>query len=492
MFVNPPTTNLVFPTDKINPDYSYKTTPLNFSPSELPSQELLNSTSASRFRADFRFSATIPPYEIPIFATDPLQTWPSQSQSPRHLPPTSSTDHFANENPDFVLFPSTAPSTRPQTTQARRNSELAQATSRTVPSPNLRLINFAQQNRKNSAQQSQASSASPIQNPRVSGIIHGSGSPSTSPSMQYSPKIGQQTHFYANSAPSSTVGLHQQSPRKRPPVPLFSNSTGSIPQANMAHSITHEGSSFSETGSQVSDLTSSSDDMFDFKQFPSAPDANNDGLFDSCLNFSNHFEPVNDMAQFQASPAQTISPKDLMVDSMSAPPSGAFTDLTTPGTSILESPYMTNSSDPSPLFTDNLSFDEDPNKWVPLFGEVEEPAKNAPLVESHSSPMTSPMAQKMSRNDSSPGKSSTPSSHQGRHSFAAGVAPKRKDKPLPAIHVDDPNDMVAVKRARNTLAARKSREKRVERTEFLVSRVTELEAEAEHWKSIALSMGYTE
>ena len=52
--------------------------------------------------------------------------------------------------------------------------------------------------------------------------------------------------------------------------------------------------------------------------------------------------------------------------------------------------------------------------------------------------------------------------------------------------------MVAVKRARNTLAARKSREKRVERTDALSKRVAELEDEVEHWKGIALSRGYSE
>ncbi len=59
--------------------------------------------------------------------------------------------------------------------------------------------------------------------------------------------------------------------------------------------------------------------------------------------------------------------------------------------------------------------------------------------------------------------------------------------PQPAVTIEDPNDTVAVKRARNTFAARKSRAKRMERTEELVSQVTNLEAEAEHWKSIALS-----
>ena len=51
--------------------------------------------------------------------------------------------------------------------------------------------------------------------------------------------------------------------------------------------------------------------------------------------------------------------------------------------------------------------------------------------------------------------------------------------PLPAITIEDPNDTVAVKRARNTLAARKSQEKHQERTEALLSQVNISEEEAE-------------
>lgn len=310
--------------------------------------------------------------------------------------------------------------------------------------------------------------------------------------MQYNNSpTGQQQRFYANSAPSSTTGLHQQSPRTRPPVPLFSNSTGNLSQqvSTMAHSHL-EGTSNQEGAlSPDSELTISlsdisSDNMFDFDQFTtSAPDALTDG----------RFKPINYPAPVpaQASNFQTVSPKDLIVDSMSAPPSGTFTDLTTPGTSTLESPYMANSCETSPLYMDE-SFGDDTDQWPSLFEPYDEPIKNAPAPHYTASPTTTHVAPKMSRNDSSPGQSSSRSSHQGRHSFTSGVAPRRRDKPLPAITIEDPNDTVAVKRARNTLAARKSREKRVERTEALVHQVNELEAEVERWKSIALSMGHVE
>ena len=256
-----------------------------------------------------------------------------------------------------------------------------------------------------------------------------------------------------------------------------------------------EGSSTSEPELNLthSDL-SSSDGMFDFNNnngLPLAPDST-DGLFDASLDFGTHFEPINDPASAQSSNVLTVSPKDLMVDSMSAPPSGAYTDLTTPGTSTYDSPFMANSTETSPLFTEE-SFADDPDKWPSLFDPIEEESNKGPV--SHFagvSPSPTCVAPTMSRNASSPGQSSPRSSHQGRHSFASGVASKRRDKPLPAITVDDPNDTVAVKRARNTMAARKSREKRVERTEQLISQVRQLEAEVEHWKNIAIGMGHDE
>lgn len=471
-------------------------TPLNSS--DLPPQEYLNQPSASRIRPGSRFAATIPPHDYQSFVTDTSQTWLSQPQSPRLPTPATNTINFTDQDSDFVLFPSTPISYAPSTT--RRNTDTVPATSRTVPSQHLGQTYNGQQQyqrRRNTTQQFSLS-VSPIQNPRVSDIIQGTGSLSSSPSIQqFNSPTGQQQRFYANSAPSSTTVLHQQSARTRPPVPLFSNSTGNIhhqqnmPTMALPHSF--EGtSSEEESSSSEPELTITlselpSDNFFDFNHgdFTSAPDSS-DGLLDGPLDFATSFESINDPAQSQ----QTISPKDLMVDSMSAPPSSAFTDLTTPGTSAYDSPYMANSTETSPLFAED-SFADDPDKWPSLFDPIEEETNTGPV--SHfagASPSpTAYVAPKMSRNGSSPGQSS---SHQGRHSSTSGVAPKRRDKPLPAITVEDPNDTVAVKRARNTMAARKSREKRMERTEQLVSEVTQLKSEVEHWKNIAISMGHVE
>ena len=475
----------VSPKDTISSPTLNISTPLNIQPSGL-----LNSPSAFSSHPHSRSTATIPPSRIQSFATDSLQTWPPQSQSPRHHQPSPRTTNLSYENSDFVLFPTTATDSRPLTPQARRHSERVQATSRTIPNQSQRSTYYGQQYRQNSTHQPESVSVSPAQNPRVSRVVHGTGSPSTSPSIQYSPYNGQQSNFYANSAPSSTASLHQQDARVRPQVPLFYNSTGSTPQTNMAHQDHFEGiSPPKESKGHSSDLTSSPDGMFDFNAFPSGTESATDGLFNSSLEFSSDYNGINIPEATLSPDAPTVSPSDLdlVVDSISAPPSGAFTDLPTPATSILESPYVANSANPSPLFTDNLSLDDDPDQWAPLFNDVEERAAKVPA-----SPYTSYVAPKMSRNDSSPGQSSTRSSNQGRHSFTAGVAPKRRNVPLPPIVVEDKNDIVAVKRARNTLAARKSREKRVERSDALSKRVNELEEEVEQWKGIALSLGYIE
>jgi len=63
---------------------------------------------------------------------------------------------------------------------------------------------------------------------------------------------------------------------------------------------------------------------------------------------------------------------------------------------------------------------------------------------------------------------------------------------LPTHHphiVEDPNDTVAMKRARNTLAARKSRQRKMQRFDELEEKIAKLEEERDHWKGIALRRG---
>jgi len=77
----------------------------------------------------------------------------------------------------------------------------------------------------------------------------------------------------------------------------------------------------------------------------------------------------------------------------------------------------------------------------------------------------------------------------GRHSSVAGVNSRRRDKPLPPIIVEDPSDTIAMKRARNTLAARKSRERKAMRLDELEEKIDKLTADRDYWKERAIALG---
>ena len=173
----------------------------------------------------------------------------------------------------------------------------------------------------------------------------------------------------------------------------------------------------------------------------------------------------------------TVSPHDVLIDS--APPSSVFSNLTTPENGYLESPqtYINNSPN-------DQDFGDDAEFWPTLFPETEEQDhKHA----AQSSPVKIHTATAMSRTTSS-GQLSSRGSQQGRMSTCSGVS-KRRTQPLPPIKVDE-TDTVAVKRARNTLAARKSRQRRMEKTEELESEVQRLTLEVEMWKARATQHGH--
>jgi len=226
---------------------------------------------------------------------------------------------------------------------------------------------------------------------------------------------------------------------------------------------------------------------------------------------SPHFTTMNEPA------IHTVSPQDLDLSMQrvpsTAPNSAAWTSLTSP---LLDSPL--DSFETSPLFpTDGL---DGPESWEPLFPDANSfgmepclssegvfinaveaenpkpsevlplPATSAPRGYSVShgeddDNSASPSASPLVRNGSSNG--STGSGRpKVRHSSTSGVATSRKRSgPLPPIVVEDTSDIIAVKRARNTLAARKSRARRVEKFEDMERRIEELESEVEHWKRLA-------
>ena len=377
---------------------------------------------------------------------------------------------------------------------SRRYTELAQATSSITPNLSAASVSPAgleslQLYPKSDPSHSAHSVASPLQNPRVRNSFHGTSASGVSgtnkrprfyPTGQY-PLQQQNSSYRASSAPSSTVlGL---SPR--PPVPIFSShSTGDIPQEQafidtvMAdspgksppspsiHHTTHETNSCSDV---------SFDDANLFDDFT----ANGPGVDATGMYVGTSHVSIND------DHAATVSPKDLFspVD-VSAPPSSAFSNLSTP-ISYENSPFaLFASAETSPLYAFDESFDDEQNMYPPLF-----PVDSASSIDLHttveSAETTVEIAasQKMSRTASSPGQKSFRSSHP-RQSSVSGVNVRKRDKPLPPVTVADPNDIKSVKRSRNTMAARKSRAKKQNKMEFLENRVGVLEAELERYKDV--------
>ena len=205
----------------------------------------------------------------------------------------------------------------------------------------------------------------------------------------------------------------------------------------------------------------------------------------------------------------TISPKDIFVDPFqSAPPSTAFTNITTPD--LDPSPFITDSFETSPLFQhdDSMVIND---HWPSLFPELrKEDEESAPAAPAVAAPLYAPALERTisSNTTQSNGSGSSvnspvtmPSSGNGSHRRKSSVTgspaanasitkARRRKGPLPTIMVD-PNDKVALKRARNTLAARDSRQRKFDHVNLLEKRNAELEAEVEKWKRIAFAQGYS-
>ena len=178
----------------------------------------------------------------------------------------------------------------------------------------------------------------------------------------------------------------------------------------------------------------------------------------------------------------TVSPRDVF-NGDSVPPSTSFTNLTTPGSTLLETPdedYQT-----SPLFTDsfgadNHGADNSANHTpAPMMARTTS-ASSGHQVVVH--PGGEGNRKRSSTVALSPAVTFSP---MVKPSNVAGVNARKRDKPLPPIVVDE-NDTVALKRARNTAAARKSRAKKVQERDEMEAVIADLKEQVEHWKRLAL------
>ncbi|QLI67750.1 Cross-pathway control protein 1 [Metarhizium brunneum] len=388
-------------------------------------------------------TATISAQDFPVFTTDTQSTWLPNSPSALPAPSAHQLQSPVENQQDFVLFDN------PQPRQV----------------PNRSSVPLSSQRRHSYHNRRDRLVSSAVQNQRVAQLLQAIGHQSLS-SVNANRFTNQ---FYASSAPSSSVSLssqqniqqHQQG-SARPPVPLFNQSIGSVHQsAKMMNAADVDLDEFTAFEGGASTAFSS----------PAAP---------SVMDFGGSMSS-------STSNLGTVSPQDLLVQDpfMSAPNSSALTALTSPSI-YNESPDF-DGYDVSPNFG-SADFETSGDPWYPLFPQdsshsgpelklEDSPAQNSDDIDS-----VGPVSGSGNRK-----KATNSPTSSGRHSSVAGVGSRKRDKPLPPIIVEDPRDTVAMKRARNTLAARKSRERKAQRFDELEDRIAKLEAERDHWKKIALS-----
>jgi Basic region leucine zipper len=439
----------------------------------------VNNSSASKRRSSSTSPATIFPFDYTSFNTDYQATWPHQSPSQFASASPVSQNSF---HQDFELF-GPAPAIQPTPLRPSR----APATSTTAPNQTP----FS--NHRHLSLSSQYQSVGPTS----TSIINRSNS---NPSVQ-------KPQLFASNAVSSPR-LQQQS-RTRPPVPPFhSKSTGTVhSQINQSGlpRQTHSTSSIPQgefypfaSASGQSLIASSPTDMnlFDDISLPTGGEGlDSSNLFSDNMDYSSSWTAINTTGAGQTSSnTGTVSPKDIMNDSiaMSAPSSTAFPNLSTPGSGYLESPYLGNSSlDTSPMNGDGaLDADLDFSGYSSLFPDANDqynkPAHANTSFTSASSGYNA--ASPMVRQKSSPGR--PPSSAHGRkHSTTSGVKPSKLNKPLPDIVLDPHDTKEDMKRKKNTAAARKSRQRKMETADALHADNERLREDNERLKQLVYSLG---
>jgi len=177
-------------------------------------------------------------------------------------------------------------------------------------------------------------------------------------------------------------------------------------------------------------------------------------------------------------------------------------------------PYTGRTNDtlddsPGDLDTPLFGPDDVLDDWTPLFSNEEQmnfanpsapvPMEHTPSVdalinpaalmlggESSSPPLSAVMPSRQFSTDSN--KSHTPPSPSGKKSPSSGkrasitgVSRRKPQTDLPPVQFD-PSNPIDIKRARNTMAARKSRARRVEKMEELADAVEKLQQEAQRLK----------
>ena len=202
-----------------------------------------------------------------------------------------------------------------------------------------------------------------------------------------------------------------------------------------------------------------------------------DGSEFSSPNFTHIHDPSIDL--------NTVSPQDVFAFPMSTP------------LSSLMSPFLDDDSsyEVSPLFQPEELAINGVDRWPSLFPDPE-PSPSEPNMDEIEA-----IIRDGSDDHSNLGGSVSPSASPHARALGSGTGNtarkgsvtnsgvRKRVAPLPPIVVEDPSDHVAIKRARNTLAARKSREKKVKRMEEMEAQIEDLKNQVEHWKRECMLRG---
>ncbi|GAB1209203.1 hypothetical protein APSETT445_007973 [Aspergillus pseudonomiae] len=448
-------------------------------------------------------------FDLTSFNTDHhQQTWlptpPPPQPTAQNLNSNNDNNSANSPQEDFVLYP-------PQHPRDSRAPALPSTTPR-FPANHPSLVRLGHLSRRHTLslqqqRQQQQLSASPVQVPRLTRLASQSTGFSLSSSHRFSPSTRKhllRLHAASVASNSPPAVLNSAYPN-RPPVPLFNSPANSTYQKRQQIPINHrrimstpniaQGELWlrfvqSRKGAHIN-IPLDLPDLFDLHA-----DRFGDDLVPTTepTMLSPHQMTAGVMAgpdSLADLPSGTISPKDLFMDA-SAPPSASFTDLSTPS---FESPgYF--SQEPSPMFATDLELGPGVEEWGSLFPNqddfslgldttaLELAALSQPKVKPDVTP-ASPMIRTTSSRATSPSTRSVT-----KHSTVAGVNARQR-KPLPPIKFDC-QDPVAMKRARNTEAARKSRARKLERQEEMQRRIDELEKSLEeaqrreqYWKALA-------
>ncbi|KAI1141268.1 hypothetical protein F5Y05DRAFT_423148 [Hypoxylon sp. FL0543] len=451
--------SLVAKTVKIISSNNQGTIPTQPFFSDLPSQEDLNSHEAIPSYTSSLNTATIPAQDFSVFTTDSQQsTWLPSSSSSQPAQPAQS--NFLPPQQDFVLFDQPPPPQR-------------QNVNRTVSSPASHAAAFGSLNAnpRNSPHLTTGSASPSVQNQRVAQIIRQTGH-QTSPSTAFTNRYNSAAQLYtALSSLSPPTAVGQQN--RRPPVPLFpQDNSNQQPQTKMdLQGKLSESALLCTPNSHDTDAIGFEDPSVFQGGVLSSP-----GVPNYDVNMSSTPSSVSNLA--------TISPHELFIDPFaSAPNSAAITHLTSPSL-YGDSPEFLDSFETSP-YTGVNELDGE-NMFPPLFSAQEAQVTNTALTDNDLSPPQPSEDLDVTETTTKPRRksgNSPPAGGSGKHSSTSGVNASRRRKELPPIYVDDPHDTVAMKRARNTLAARKSRERKAQRFEDLEAKIEKLTKERDYWKS---------